>query len=169
MVILAIDPGSEESAYIYLNPVSMEIEAFGKTKNENLVKEIYVAQADQLVIEQIKSYGMPVGDTVFETVFWSGRFAEAWGLKGPLFMIPRATVKSHICGSAKATDSNVRKSVIDIFGGQDIAQGTKKRPGRLYGVKSDVWQALALALCHANIHPGVATYVGDMLEMLELQ
>jgi hypothetical protein len=68
----------------------------------------------------------------------------------------RATVKAHLCRSAKAKDSNVRQALIDLFGGKENAIGTKKTPGPLYGISGDVWAALAVAVTwyDANMRTG---------------
>jgi hypothetical protein len=104
-----------------------------------------------LVIEQVASYGMPVGAEVFETVFWSGRFAEA-SVPRRVHRITRKAIVTHLCGSARAKDSNVRQALIDRFGGTD-AIGRKATPGPLYGVTRDVWAALAVAICYVEAPP----------------
>ena len=97
-----------------------------------------------LIIEQIKSYGMTVSDSIFDTVFWSGRFYQEWvrklGKAGS--RMPRMTVKMHICHNSRAKDSNIRQALIDRFG----KPGTKKEPGLTYGLKADMWAAFALAV-----------------------
>jgi len=93
-----------------------------------------------MVIEQIRCYGMPIGATTLDTVFWSGRFWEAW--KGEKYLMPRLEVKKHICHNGSAKDSNIRHALIDRFG----EPGRKKEPGLLYGVKKDIWAALAIAV-----------------------
>ena len=101
----------------------------------------------ECVLEQITSYGMPVGAEVFETVFWTGRFySAAKTLRRIPTRIPRGKVKLHICGSPGAKDSNIRQALIDRFGGKDRAIGKKASSGPLYGLRKDEWQALALAV-----------------------
>jgi hypothetical protein len=64
---------------------------------------------------------MPVGAEVFETIYWSGRFAEAYGVEHDA-RITRIDVKMHLCHSPRAKDGNVRQALIDRFG----KPGTKK-------------------------------------------
>ncbi len=90
--------------------------------------------------EQIKCYGMPVSDSIFDTVFWSGRFCEAWSFE--FHRVPRMDVKMHHCHNSRAGDSNIRTALIDRFG----PPGTKKAPGLTYGLKKDLWAAFALAV-----------------------
>ena len=85
---------------------------------------------------------MSVSDSIFDTVYWTGRFREAWGDKGFFDRIPRMTVKMHLCHNSRAKDSNIRQALIDRFG----APGTKKEQGLTYGLKADMWQAFALAV-----------------------
>ena len=153
MRIAAIDPGTTESALVQWDGervLSAEIcpnpELLCALRNQNLPY--------RLVIEQVESYGMAVGREVFETVLWSGRFFEAFEHRRPGMnsarMVPRRTVKLHLCNSMRAKDANIRQALIDRFG----PPGTKKAPGVLYGVKTHLWAALALAVtAHDAIEP----------------
>ncbi len=89
--------------------------------------------------------GMAVGREVFATVFWSGRFAQAWsehhGNGGTWSMLPRRAVKLALCSSMKAKDTNIRQALLDRYGGAASA----KKGGPLYGLKSHMWSALAIA------------------------
>lgn len=101
-------------------------------------------------IEWITSYGMAVGADVFETCWWAGRLAQhIGGLSTPVERITRRDIKLHLCGSARAKDANVRQALIDRFGGvqgKAAAVGTKRAPGPLYGTRSHMWAALAVAV-----------------------
>jgi hypothetical protein len=44
---------------------------------------------------------------VFESVWWSGRFAQAWGDDNSLVHIPRRTVKLEMCNTSTANDASV--------------------------------------------------------------
>ena len=101
------------------------------------------AWGQHLAIERVQHYGtgMPVGRTIFDTVEWSGRFIEAWG-GSCVTRIPRPLVKATLCGSVRAKDANVRQALIDRLG----PPGTKAKPGRTYGMKRDLWAALAVAV-----------------------
>jgi hypothetical protein len=150
MTIIAIDPGPTESAAVVYTDGS--IVEHGKAPNARLLanlKDVGRHLADWLIIEKVASYGMPVGEEVFETVYWSGRFAEAFvgdSLRRKVDRIPRKTIVTNLCGSARAKDANVRQAIIDRFGGKAAAIGNKKYPGPLYGISGDCWQALACGL-----------------------
>ena len=124
-----------------VSPSTVLYSQFGKEvlPNDVLLAMLYNFVEANMVVEQIKSYGMSVSDSIFDTVFWSGRFCEAcksWT------RIPRMEVKLHICRDSRAKDGNIRQALIDRFG----SPGTKKEPGLTYGLKKDLWQAFALAV-----------------------
>ena len=151
MKILAIDPGPVQSAWVSYYTDSRVVDAHGIAKNCEVKREIIAkGHAWQwLAIEMVQSYGMAVGRSVFETVFWTGRFAEAWS--GPFDLIYRSDVKMCLCHDSRANDANIRAAIIDRYpatgGGKRPAIGTKAKPGPLYGIKADEWSALAVALC----------------------
>jgi hypothetical protein len=153
-MILAIDPGDKQSAFVLYNgerPV-----AFAKLANADLLEKLRLwdesggpfAHAEGLAIEMIASYGMPVGREVFETCLWIGRFIEA--ANHPTTLVYRREVKLHLCGSVRAKDGNVRAALLDRYGGKSAAVGTKNSPGPLRGVSSDVWAALGVAVTYAD-------------------
>lgn len=151
MRVIAIDPGNTESAWCVLDggyPV-----AFGKEANSDVLIRARrewspLELGDVLAVEMIASYGMAVGREVFETCLWIGRYIEAWECRqGRFLLVYRKEVKLFHCESARATDSNIRASLIDRYGpGKQLAIGSKAKPGPLYGLKGDHWSALAVAL-----------------------
>ena len=148
MRVLAIDPGSEQSAFVVYE--GGKILDFGIRDNAILIRQINREDCKYLAVEMIASYGMPVGETVFETCVWIGRFIQAWG--GTNYTkIYRKEVKMALCGSMKAKDSNIRQAIMDRYGStREKAIGTKKNPQALYGVSKDVWSALAVAITFAK-------------------
>jgi hypothetical protein len=147
--ILAIDPGTERSAWIVTDDGA--IAGHGLDANEDVLQRLrygWPQDASVVVIESIESYGMAVGREVFETVHWSGRFTEA-ARPMPVVQLTRRKVKVAICGNPKAKDQNIRLALLERFGGQ-AAKGTKAQPGPLYGIANDVWAALAVAVTYAD-------------------
>jgi len=145
--ILAIDPGSAQSAWLQFDGTRPG--SFGITANEVLAKALRSGGLpDVVVIEKIESYGMAVGAEVFDTVWWAGRFAEAASRVG-VVMLPRRAVKLALCGDSRAKDANIRQALIDQFGGS-AAIGRKAAPGPLYGITRDVWSALAIAVAYTT-------------------
>lgn len=142
MKVLAIDPGTTQSAWVLWD--GRRVLDHWIEQNERMFDRmasiVRVEYPDALVIEQIAAMGMAVGETTFETVFWSGRFAQAWGR--PFHRIKRHEVKMHLCHHPRAKDANIRQALIDRLG----PPGTKKAPGPTYGIKGDEWAALAVAV-----------------------
>jgi hypothetical protein len=149
MDIFAIDPGSTESALVVWN--GERIVNAQKVTNGQMRTYLQVhvkTYGGIIAIEEIASYGMPVGRTVFQTVMWCGRFIEIASPYADVIMIPRLQVKLFLCGSAKAKDANIRQALLDKVG----PQGTKKNPGPTYGVKADIWAALGVALTAEKLY-----------------
>lgn len=144
---LALDPGPVVTGWCLLGhdgaPVQSDV-----SPNEQVIEMLRAGGlgARLLVIERIESRGMSVAQVVFDTCVWIGRFQQAWHDPGAVRLIFRRAVKLHLCGSAKAKDTNVWQALLDRFGGKDVAVGKKAAPGRLYGVKSHARQALAVAI-----------------------
>lgn len=147
MLILAIDPGNVETAYVEYETTRDEIIGKAKSDNNDLRKYFYDNRGryEKVVIEQIASYGMAVGETVFETCVWTGRFMEILG-PGRVLRVKRQVIKLHHCQSPRAKDANIRQALIDRFG----EPGTKKNPGKTYGISKDIWAALAIATWYAD-------------------
>lgn len=144
MRVLAIDPGPKDSAFVLFDGTRVidQGHLFNTPLLERLIARLFGAPPYVTVIEQIEAMGMSVGASVFETVFWSGRFAQA---SRPFDRVTRRAVKLHLCGSMRAKDPNIRQSLIDRFGGP-TAVGTKAARGPLYGVSQHRWAALAVAV-----------------------
>ena len=143
MAILAIDPGTTQSAYMVLSTEGIPLQ-FDTIENGD-VFEVIEQYPGRVVVEMVASYGMPVGREVFETVYWIGRFCERAFRHERMY---RGQVKDHLCRSRKANDAAIRQALLDRFGpGKEKAVGLKKSPGPLYGIKGDEWAALAVAVC----------------------
>jgi len=130
MNILSIDPGPTHSAWVLL--VDGFPDESGWEDNESVVELVTMQQekgADSLVIEKITSYGMGVGESVFETVYWSGIFAHAFGIDDT-YRITRSDVTKSLSvkGAPKAAVNQAIRDSYDTLN----AVGTKKNPGVLY-------------------------------------
>ena len=149
-MILAIDPGNIESAYCIIEKETYKPLEFGKIENNNLLERISMFKdIECIVVEKVASYGMAVGQTVFDTCEWYGRFIQKYCDTHDDFKVNyvyRKEVKMNLCNSTKAKDSNIRQVLIDRFG----VVGTKKNQGWFYGFKTDVWQAYACGVTHLD-------------------
>lgn len=154
MNILAIDPGSTNSAYAFIDETLKPLE-FAKVDNDTLLRglPVFVSMKAKVVIELIGHYGtgMPAGKTVFDTCIWIGRYIQALA-PDPVDLVLRAPVKTHLCGNPKATDANVTQALVDRFAidPRNHGKGTKAEPGFFYGFYKDIWQAYALAVYYAD-------------------
>lgn len=162
MRILAIDPGSTESAFAIIDSDTHRPVAFSKVMNQALLESVEYGnfQYDAVAIETVASYGMPVGAEVFDTCIWIGRYLQtALNNGADVHLVTRLQVKLHHCKDSRAKDSNIVRALVDRFayGQPNYGKGTKASPGWFYGFKSDVWQATALAV-----------YLADKIEAGEL-
>lgn len=160
-IILAIDPGSDESAWVLFDSEPDVVLGFGKVPNDDLLERlrsgnletgltVFPQGVDQVVIEQMAYYGMKVGREVFDTVHWAGRFTEACH-PSPVAQLGRKVVAGYICNDGRAKDSNIRAALIDRYGGKAEAIGVKASPGPLYGMTgTDVFAALGIAVTWAE-------------------
>lgn len=169
-MILAIDPGNIESAFVIVeNDLSKVIEK-GKVDNDLLLNLIAFwsnneeYKIDYVAIEGIQSYGMAVGKSVFETCYYIGRLIESTKrdlMRNPV-MIYRMEEKMCLCHSTRAKDSNIRQALVDVYAPNtpNGGKGTKNNQGYFYGFKSDIYSALAVA------HTFKAKYLsgGDVYE-----
>jgi hypothetical protein len=161
MMIYAVDPGTTHSGVVLLGPEDdgpPTVVRCAVYPNEEVLTVLRggaaIAAKGQhvLVLEMIESMGMSVGQDVFRTVHWGGRFHEAWeGYGVPVEFVTRRQVKLAMCASARANDGNIRTAILDRYGGAG-AVGTKKHPGPLFGVKTHGWSALAVGLTYLARH-----------------
>ena len=151
-MILCIDPGAKQSGCVLLSSTG-EVESAGMRTNPEIIELLREAKRltehDVLVIEMMENFGKTLGTDALRTVWWSGRFSEAWlDRAGVLHEMPRREVKLALCGSMRAKDPNVRAALIDLYGGEVET----KKGGKLGKVKSHAWQALALGVVHLGLH-----------------
>lgn len=153
--LLAIDPGDVYSAYVVVDYATIKPLKFGKIPNEMLRNKlqdlVYTYSIKEAAIEIIKSYGMAVGDTVFETCMWIGRFSEVLEqLSVKVAYICRADEKMTICHNMKAKDSNIRTALIDLFAKHDFknGKGTAEDPDWFFGFSADMWAAYAVSVAY---------------------
>ena len=149
MIILGIDPGPVLSAYLVLDT---DIDGYqildkGKVENDKLMALVKTGYYDLMAIEGFQSFGMGVGQSVFDTAYYIGRLMQvAEDLGSKVRMVYRSEVKMHHCHTMKAKDPNIRQAMIDRFG----APGTKKNQGKTYGITKDCWSALGIATLVAD-------------------
>ena len=139
----AIDPGSARCGLVLYHP--------GPTLAEDRILEARVVMPGEaiialksspgrlVVLEMPDAMGMPCSRDLLRTAWWAGCYAQA--AEGVAQELTRREIKLALCGSSRANDTAIRARLIDLYG----PPGTKKSPGRTYGVKGDAWAALAVA------------------------
>ena len=158
-MILAIDPGNIQSAYV-LTYDDLRVNDKGKVENSELLEKIYAAKeihGDTLhvAIEMVACYGMAVGKEIFDTCVMIGRIVQVLDdLDIPYTYIFRKDEKITLCNSMKAKDANIRQALIDRFAQHDFknGKGTKANPDTFYGFKADIWAAMAVAVTYHDMY-----------------
>lgn len=151
MTVLAIDPGNEQSAWCIMDNQYQLLDV-GKLPNKEVMSIMLSSLKDKdlsishVAIERVASYGMPVGREVFETCEWIGRYAQEAEKTVTVEYIYRRDEKLYLCFDSKAKDANIRAALIERFAKHDFknGRGTKANPDYFYGVKSDMWAAIAI-------------------------
>jgi hypothetical protein len=162
MIYLGIDPGPVESAFVWWDAVAEQVirlESIPVFKLDSITIGPLLKGVDCVSIEWIECFGMAVGQETFRTVAGIGWFASllydrTWSLR----LVPRRSVKMHLCNSMRAKDANVRQALIDRFG----PVGTKKQPGKLYGVATHYWAALGVAVYSADVFDPGQFWIEDL-------
>ena len=139
--ICGIDVGSENSGVcIWDTQKQVIMYSNDEMPNKNIPFEGY---AHHYVIEDIKSYGMPVGKTTFDTCKAIGRFQERLERLGSdHYLVFKPEIQLHFCNTTRAKDANIARVLKDRFG----EKGTKKNQGILYNLKRHSWDAFALCI-----------------------
>ena len=76
MILLSIDPGTTQSAYLVMETDDYTILDKGKVANAELIAMVRTGYFDMLAIEGFQSFGMPVGKEVFDTAYYIGRLLQ---------------------------------------------------------------------------------------------
>lgn len=186
--IVAVDPGPEESAFTIYLPDEHDIADMNIVGNKELLQILRQEAAGgpeiTLAIEMIASYGMTVGKSTFDTCVWIGRFEQCWLDSGgeTYSEIFRREAKLALCQHPRAKDKNIRRAVIDRFGGEKKGignvkcpkckgkgwfgrgrptcpecdgSGYKVPPGPLADAATDMWASTAVALTFADAMEGI--------------
>lgn len=135
-MIVAIDPGTTQSAYVLMDE-DYKIYRAEILPNAQMLEYLktLTPHLHKIVIEMIASYGMAVGQEVFETCVWIGRFS----LYDDTNYIYRKDEKINLCGTMKAKDANIRQAIIDRLG----KENTKM-------LKKDLWAAAAVGITYLD-------------------
>lgn len=170
MKIMAIDPGTAESAYVILDD---QYQIFSADKVGNDVVLSIIADApglDAVIIEDIEprysstdrsAAGAVMGQSTIETIKAFGRFSWQASLRGLMVgSIFRRDERSCLIPTKrnglpplpetapKHADGQIRVSLVRRFARHDKerGRGTKANPDTFYGFHGDMWQAMAVGV-----------------------
>jgi len=144
---VGIDPGPETSGVCVWDTEKQVIRAMNSECDNNIIGETTEFQGvvDKYIIEDVKSYGMPVGESVFATCKAIGRLQERLG---NTVMAYKSDIQLHFCNTTKAKGTNIKRVLLDRFG----EKGTKKKKGITYGLKDHAWSAFALTIYYQDVY-----------------
>ena len=146
--ILAIDPGTLISGYVLVEITpEFKILEHEIVSNDIIFHKINDIEKTnvRVIIEAISSMGQRIGESTISTIFFTGRIYELCVQSEiKVSLIERKTVKKTLCPKVRAKDKDIRAKLISLFG----EPGTKKNPGKLYGIKTHEWQALGACIAY---------------------
>lgn len=170
MKIMAIDPGTTESAYVILDD-QYQILSADKVGNDVILSIIADAPGlDAVIIEDIEprysstdksAAGAVMGQSTIETIKAFGRFSWQASLRGLMVgSIFRRDERSCLIPTKrnglpplpetapKHADGQIRVSLIRRFARHDKerGRGTMANPDTFYGFHGDMWQAMAVGV-----------------------
>lgn len=179
-VNIAVDPGNLKSGWVTFSLADVlggiKLLASGIDDNHWFYVPCWDGKYGISAIETPRACGMPASNDLFETVVHIGRCIQA-GIAKQWTFVDRRDVKLHLCHDSRAKDPNIRRALIDRFGGDDVAIGAVKcpecngkgwrgrgrptcegcggdkwlhPPGPLKGITSHCWAALAVACYFAD-------------------
>lgn len=173
MRLLAIDPGTTESAYAGMND-DYSIIAAAKVPNQNIIDLIMLGGYDALVIECMEprllnarkdAPPQMIGAETYETCYWIGRYMEAANRRGmDVHRVYRSEERKRIiptkrnklpplpAPAPKTADAQIRAALIQRFARFDKknGKGSKKRRDVFYGFKADMWNAYAVGVVYLD-------------------
>lgn len=156
--LLAIDPGSQRSAWVGFR--DGQAQTWGIDPNARMGSRIAAALAYEMMIAVEYPYprGQMMTYEIVQTIEAIGRMTASV-MESELIRVNRDDVKLYLLNQRRGTDSQIRSAIVELWGGKDLAIGKKASPGRFYGMKADMWQALAAGLTVLAGHAYIPRHV----------
>lgn len=179
-VILAIDPGTTQSAYAMIREDYSIISA-AKVGNEELLTLVKGGEYDALVVEfmeartlnadtkALKAGKRPrlqkIGKETYTTCRWIGRFEQVAVERGkPVSDVYRSEEKNRLIPTKKnrlqplpepvpkSADAQIRAALIRRFAKHDMKNGKGRATCKdtFYGFRDDMWSAFAVGVVHLD-------------------
>lgn len=190
MRILAVDPGTTQSAYCGMGEDYMPIAA-AKVDNRKIIELIELGGYDALVIECMEPRTLNVrtgernappqriGAETYETCYWIGRYMEA-ALRRDMDVhrVLRGEEKSRIIptkknrlpplpqDAPKGADARIRAALIQRFARFDKKNGRGRANAKdvFYGFRADMWSAFAVGVVYLDKQKERAAKGGQTVE-----
>lgn len=130
--ILAIDPGSSKSAYVYFQDSVLFSGIINNSEIFDLIKNYYFKL---ILLEDIISYGRPIGESVLDTCKFIGGIQYLCAfLHKDLKLYSRKEIKKILFGKIIGNDREIRALMLSLY--------------PKIKLKNDEWQALALLFAY---------------------
>lgn len=127
--VLGVDPGPEYSGLVLWD--RRRCRPIGHLRNVDAAQVIAKSEAATVAIEDMVSYGRPVGRSVLETCYWIGYLAAIAEQSGrQVQRVSRRVVKQWLGLPLSAGDRAVWERLVTIY-----PVGTPGRPGPLYDLR----------------------------------
>ena len=139
-MIFAIDPGPKISTWVKYGDHT--IHGIGRdVRNETILENIPKIDVP-IIVEDIENMGQTVGESIFKTARWSGRFEErAFRAGVDLHFLKRTSIKLHLCGNRNANGKLVTVALKERF-----------TSAELQGIADHAYSALAVAVTWEDQH-----------------
>ena len=163
MIIFAIDPGPNDSAFVQWDTEKEIVRNAKHVLNHELLAALRTMEIHYygvIAIEDPQAQRRPASDDFIKACKWTGIFQEAIsgrlgiGETDKLKLIPYRDVSAHFCKIVNAKEKFVKEALIKRFGDP----GTKKNPGKLYGITGHCMSALAVAVTCQDKTEGLNGY-----------
>lgn len=138
MRLLAVDPGQSRGGFVVLDSDSGAVLEAGELPMEDLVAKAHLLaetpEPTALAVE-LYSRAMMAGFSDFETCYWVGDLRGTWRAAGghPFLGIRRHDVFLELLGQRRGGDPLIRRALIDLYGGGEVALARSRRCPRCRG------------------------------------
>lgn len=161
--ILAIDPGTTQSAYAMIRQDYSIISA-AKVENDDVLRLVQIGDYDEMVIECMEARHVQngvIGAETYDTCYWIGRYMQAAIDRGkPVHRVYRSEERKRLVPTKKnrlpphpasvgqTADSQIRATLIRRFAKHDFKNGKGKATCKdtFYGFAKDMWSAYAVGV-----------------------
>lgn len=147
--VIGIDPGPKDHAAVMLHNGRAAIVESLDHRELAISFGTLGIHTVTVAFEQFAPFGSSLDDGSLRTIFETGKLVAQLQRLGSIRCVGlrRQQVKRYLVGRSACGDPQVRGSLIERFGPtKELAVGTKKAPGPLYGISGHHWAALAVAV-----------------------